>query len=541
LLIGAGCAFALSIAIAASGPGGFSVGSGPSGGAPDLILQIVGNQNLKGTTASAVALDTIESSIGADPSVASVHRTLRGAEPQRATLIVRLHGEGSGDRESDSLRVTKDIDPGPLKVIASGDVVVLRQARAVLNDDLIRIAIVAVPILLMALVAALGLPMGMATFATAAAGLTGSMALLRLAGAAGIVPPSEIGFIVGGVVAVVVALESAVLFAAAYERTERREAQPEGAVENATGIAGAATLWGGAGAAVAMLGLLPLRIGYADSAAFSGAMAALAAAGASILVMPAALSLWGWSVPGFAEAGVWKRLAALVAWRRRFAVPIVVAVIALLGLQAVPAGRAALNSFGSSATPAGENENAVRSTSAPAGRASPNRFRDRLPYAALLSGVLVASMVFLLAGRPLLAGGGVIAGLLAAASATGVAVLLFQDGRFTGLLDYGSEDALQLGAVLCGVASLVSVAGWRIASFAQLIRAQPTDHATVERAQELAGPAGSFATLVVAALGLTLLGGGLLVAKEFGVLIAAGLLIDMVLVRGLLVPALARI
>jgi uncharacterized membrane protein YdfJ with MMPL/SSD domain len=49
------------------------------------------------------------------------------------------------------------------------------------------------------------------------------------------------------------------------------------------------------------------------------------------------------------------------------------------------------------------------------------------------------------------------------------------------------------------------------------------------------------ATLIVAAATLVLVGADLVAAKELGLAVAAGLLLDLVLARALLMPALARL
>jgi len=63
----------------------------------------------------------------------------------------------------------------------------------------------------------------------------------------------------------------------------------------------------------------------------------------------------------------------------------------------------------------------------------------------------------------------------------------------------------------------------------------------VPLAAALTLPAVTAATLIVAAATLVLVGADLVAAKELGLAVAAGLLLDLVLARALLLPALARL
>jgi uncharacterized membrane protein YdfJ with MMPL/SSD domain len=135
--------------------------------------------------------------------------------------------------------------------------------------------------------------------------------------------------------------------------------------------------------------------------------------------------------------------------------------------------------------------------------------------------------------------------LLPAAAAGGLLVIVFQDGHLTGPLDYAPLGAPTLGALVAAVGAIAAISAARTI---QLVAGLGVERelgfpprAAVPLAAALTLPAVTAATLIVAAATLVLVGADLVAAKELGLAVAAGLLLDLVLARALLMPALARL
>ena len=169
---------------------------------------------------------------------------------------------------------------------------------------------------------------------------------------------------------------------------------------------------------------------------------------------------------------------------------------------------------------------------------------DRLPLAALIAAAALAVFVFALVRRPFLALGLGAASLLPAAAALGLLEYVFGDGRATTALDYAPQGALQLDAVLATVAGIAAVSAARSAAYPVSLRGEravAVRERPAEREARLAlGPAGA-GTAIAAAAAAVLVGSDVLPAKEAGLGLAAGLALDLVALRILLVPALGRL
>jgi putative drug exporter of the RND superfamily len=135
--------------------------------------------------------------------------------------------------------------------------------------------------------------------------------------------------------------------------------------------------------------------------------------------------------------------------------------------------------------------------------------------------------------------------MLPAAAALGALVLVFQDGTLTDPLDYTPQGGPTLGAAIATVGAVAAASAARTvhlaAEFAGARRLGFPSRVAVPLAAELTLPGAATATLVAGAATIVLAGAELVAAKEFGLATAAGLLLDLVLVRVLLVPALARV
>jgi len=137
-----------------------------------------------------------------------------------------------------------------------------------------------------------------------------------------------------------------------------------------------------------------------------------------------------------------------------------------------------------------------------------------------------------------------IASLLPAAAACGLCVLVFQEGHLAGAIGQKGQGALETGAVASLLTALVSVSAARSAAFLQAsrdIELLGIDAGwTAYSAASLVLPAAIVATLITAAATGVLAGADLYAAREFGLAVAAGLLIDLILLRPAQVAVLAR-
>jgi RND superfamily putative drug exporter len=171
-------------------------------------------------------------------------------------------------------------------------------------------------------------------------------------------------------------------------------------------------------------------------------------------------------------------------------------------------------------------------------------FDERLPIAAAIAAIALAVLIYAFARRPFLALGLGIASLLPAAAAAGLVELTFGDGRLTGPLDYASQGGPELDAMLAMLAAVVSISAARSAAYPIVLRGErpvAVRRGAPERAARLLLPAAGAATAVTAAAAGVLVGADVLPVKQVGLGIAAGLVLDLVLLRALLIPALGRL
>jgi RND superfamily putative drug exporter len=207
-------------------------------------------------------------------------------------------------------------------------------------------------------------------------------------------------------------------------------------------------------------------------------------------------------------------------------------------------------------------------SSAPMG-ATVDRLRAELPPAALVGGaavenhdlesalqgrtplaigvVLALGFLLLLAAfqAPLVAALGVLSNLLATAAAFGVATLIFQDGRLTGLLGFESQGYLDAWAPIFFFAMIFAIAMDYTVFLLSSAREHWEDSGDAREAM-IGGLAHSgrvilAAGAVMVAVFFTFALSGPLPPKEMGVILGVAVLLDAFLVRLTLLPALLRL
>jgi len=178
---------------------------------------------------------------------------------------------------------------------------------------------------------------------------------------------------------------------------------------------------------------------------------------------------------------------------------------------------------------------------------------DWLPVAAAVAAGVLSTLLFAVLGtvtpsrlRAVLPAVALaIVTLLPAAAAAGLLVFVFQDGRLTEPLDYAPLGGPALASLVAAVGAVAAVSAARTIQLAASIAVERElgfgPRAATPLAAALTLPAATAATLVGGAATVVLLGADLVAAKELGLAISAGLVLDLVLARALLAPALARL
>lgn len=202
-LLGANLAVA-AIAIVASlgAPGDLGVGSTHLDGARQEALAVVLERDrATGPGALAVAQDVVASQLEADPAIGSV-RVVRDRQ-RRSVLVAELEAISAAAREDAVERIERDIDPGQLQVTVGGETPALIEARRFLGDDLWRLGLLVLPLVLLLAVVATGIRLAIAPVVCTVTAVAGSLALLRLTGVVfdvsllGIAPALVVGTVLG--------------------------------------------------------------------------------------------------------------------------------------------------------------------------------------------------------------------------------------------------------------------------------------------------------------------------------------------------------
>jgi uncharacterized membrane protein YdfJ with MMPL/SSD domain len=500
-----------------------------------------------------VALDVITSQVRTDPAVEDVEQGPVSDNGRATSLAVTLDSADPGDVQQAAERIVASIDPGPLRVFLGGEPAVALDARHGLNRQLWKLELLALPFAVLVLWALVGLRVGLAAGISAAIAIAGTLAMFRLL--AVVASVSLLGVAPAAVIGLVLGLELASLLAARF-RDETRLAERAEAMRRALAQAaglGALTV---ATVIAATLGLLATPLDQAGSIVLGCGLAAALAAVAAVVVTPAVLAL-GDRAEGAESAGDAEPRAA-PAWRAparwlargpvRVGVASAAVMLLLLGLG-VPGREGASRPLAAADLPAGAAARVSAELVEPSGpRADPQRDRDQslFPKLPLAVAVSLAGLGFVLvwrfrSPRALL---GAVPAFLPALAACGLAVAVFQDGHLVNTIGQRTQGALETGALACLLAALAAVGAARAAVATTVVHHERSLGLGVERTAEHAAaltmPAALVATLVGAAATGVLAGADLYPAREFGLAVAVGLLLDVLLIRTPLLAALAR-
>ena len=528
---------------------------------PDLVIVTTGRTPVR-SGVYRVALQVIASGVRSDPGVSAVRRGPISANGRSTSLNVFLSSDDDQERLRQVERIEAGVDPGPLHVTFGGEVAALLEAPRNLSGDFWRLELLALPFVVLVLVAALGPRLAVAPVLSAATAIAGALAGLRIAD--GVMDVSLLGIAPAAVLGLAIGVEAPFLLVARFRDEANSTAYPD-AVRRTLAAAAELAVPLGLGATAATAGLVATTLDQAGSMVLACGLSVALALASAIVCVPALIGLWGPNAMDAAEepygAPPLRRAAGAVAGfvarsPLRTALVGVVCAAALLG-AASPLLHAESRPFSAADLPASRDVQAVlaeataggpgRPAASATGVAAPSTSRqslfDELAVAAGISAGALA-LVLLVAFRSLRVLPVAVVTLLPAAAACGLCVLVFQDGHIASTLGQRGQGALETGAVASLVTGLVAVSTARGVIVLRVARGERGLGLDPARAAEMTAvltlPAAIVATLIGAAATAVLAGSDLYPAREFGLAVAAGLLIDLMLLRVPLLTALAR-
>lgn len=471
---------------------------------------------------SSVAVSTIVSALHADPGVASA--APRRAKGTTTTIDVALRTGDAHEAETVIHGIQASVDPGPLRLEYSSPALTLDAVRTSIQGQLGKLELLVAPLSVLVLLALAGLGGGLTAVLAAAISIGGALLAIRLTG----------GYLFAVAPAAAIGLAQAVELSALHTALLREERFPQ-APPGAVPVRVLHRWLPGAAAATAVRGLGPLALlatsfEGAGSIAVACLVASVLAFATVLLAGPSLVALAaGSSTVERPETRLGRALRAapraLAASRWRLA-GVFVPAVGLALLVAAPARQAATSPLLGPAEVGGQG------------------VLDGIGTAAVLVGLGVAAALAL--GRSLTARlrmcPAAAFSLLPAAGAVGVLVFAVQDGHLSGLA--GTRSALYGGSLAVCLVAVASIAAGRSALAAATARSAVTGGigpvGAAEVATGLTIPGAVASSVVVIACFGVLGAADQDVAREVGVGIAAGTLLDLALLRLPFLAFLAR-
>jgi hypothetical protein len=540
---------ALTVAIAGAGslPIGSTAPSGSVAGEPDLIVATTGREPVR-SGVYRVALRVISSQVEADAAVAEMRKGPVSGDGRSTSLLVSLGGLDDSGKQDAVERIETGIDPGPLTVSYGGEVATLLDARHELATDFWRLELAAMPFAALVLALALGARLAAGPIICAATAISGALAGLVLLGL--VADISLLGSAPAAVVGLVLGIEAPCALFGRFRAEATQAPRPE-ALRRAVHATADLGVPAAIAASFVTVGLVATSLDQAPSMIIGCALAAALALGSALICGPAIVWLAGEDRHASGQAPVTAWLArwparvagALTNSRRAMALAAGIGAAAMLA-AAIPLVNAHGVPFSALDLP---SDSPARMAAAVADVTNDLGSGDAvfgdLPLAAGVAAVALA-VVLGVAFRSRLALPVGIVSLLPAAAASGLCVLVLQEGRLASPIGLTAQGALESGAVAALLVALASVSAARSASAMQT--AQDVTSAglgpgwAAQWTTSLLMPGAVVATLIGAAATGILAGANLYPAREFGLAVAVGLLLDLVLLRLPLIAVLAR-
>ncbi|MDP2712847.1 MAG: MMPL family transporter [Solirubrobacteraceae bacterium] len=170
---------------------------------------------------------------------------------------------------------------------------------------------------------------------------------------------------------------------------------------------------------------------------------------------------------------------------------------------------------------------------------------DRLPLAIAVLAITTLLILFAMTGSVVLPIKAVVMNVLGLSAAFGLLVLIFQDGRFEGLLDYTSQGALEITQPLVLLAIVFGLStDYGVFLLTRIKEARDAgasnDEAVAIGIQRTGRVVTAAALLLMVALG-AFATSEIVFIKQLGIGVAIAVAIDATIVRALLVPALMKL
>jgi hypothetical protein len=498
----------------------------------ELVVLVTGREPVD-SPAYETTLDVLTTGLESSPDVAAVRAGPVGRDGTTTALGVVLAGDAAVDRERAAERVLGEIDPGQLRLLLGGEAAVAVELRGRVEDDLVLPALAAPAAIALLLWLAGGWRLAAGGALSVAAGVVGGTALLRLL--SGALELSAAGLAVAAVVGTVVGVEAA----ASLQLRIRQRARSQALGAAIRGSAPAASRLATASlvAAAASLGAFAIDVPAARAAAIGSVGAALAATAASLIVVPAVLEL---APPRWTPRARRRRRGSATSRSGR-ALAAVFMAVALAGLAALAAPAVGSDPVAFDATdlePPGAASDAYDLARAqlpqPFGAGLGAAFAPLVPgdlLARIAISFGIAALVVALSSmrwsrapvRTVALG---LSAALPAAACVGVYGLLWRRPNAT--------------MMVCAGAAVLAVSAYRSASAAALLARGGEGRGRVRRVSRATIPPATLAS------GAGLLACGALwwalfpPLEDLAIIITIGLAADLLAVRALALPALAR-
>ncbi|WP_433889471.1 MMPL family transporter [Streptomyces sp. CA-111067] len=620
---------------------------------PNLVLLVDGRGAGVDTPAVAAQAEQLAQRLGADPAVSGVTSywsthapELRAKDGGSAMITARLRGDDNAVAdEAKRMAPAYRGDHGPVRVKVGGTAAVQNELQSTIQDDLVRAELIAVPITLLLLVMVFGsaiaalLPLGIGIVA-----ILGTSAVLRAI--TGFTDVSVFAENLTTALGLGLAIDYALFIVRRFREELVPGVSPRSAVAVTLRTAGRTVLFSALTVAASLSAMLVFPMYFLRSFAYAGIAVVLLAAGAALVLLPAALVLLGQRVNALdlrkalrrrsrrersAEPGAgYARVARLVMRRAPLFAIGAIAALLLLGLPFLqvrfgsaddrqlptaaeshvvqqdirqeypgsPSGAITVFAEGADRsqlaayqkrvaalpgvvrvegpfTAAGDRDGYV--TVLPKGeavdsgtqslvrdiRATPAGFRtsvtgqaavlvdskhaigERLPWAAGIIALVTLLLVFLLTGSVLIPLQAIALNALSLTAMFGAVVWVFQDGHLSGLLSFtatGSIETTLPVLMFCVAFGLSMDYGVFLLSRIKEEYDRTGDHRAsivfgLQRTGGLISAAAVILAVVMVAIGTSRVAN----TKMLGLGIALAVLMDAMVIRTLLVPAVMRL
>ncbi|MET7940309.1 MMPL family transporter [Streptomyces sp. NPDC005302] len=617
---------------------------------PNLLLLLDAGGSSVDDPAVAAEAKRVTARLAAEPGVTGVGSywqsgspALKARDGHEALIAARITGDETAAADTlDRLAPSFRGRSGPVEVEIGGPVAVRHEMQTTIREDLTRAEMIALPVTLLLLVMVFGsaiaalLPLGVGIFA-----ILGTNAVLR--GLTEVTDVSVFAMNLTTALGLGLAIDYALFIVRRFREELATGAAPRTAVGTTLRTAGRTVLFSSLTVAVSLAAMLLFPQYFLRSFAYAGIAVVLLAAGAALILLPAALVLLGHRVnsldlrrlfrrgaPRAADDGAaWGRMASLVMRRAPLFVVATTAGLIVLGLpflgvkfgtaddrqlpstaeshvvqqhirdgfpgspggglEVLAEGPATATQYAEydkriaslpevqrvdgplvkgdaayfTVLPRGEavDEGAqrlvgeLRSTNAPfatsvTGTAavlvdSKDAIGDRLPWAAAFIAIVTLLLVFLLTGSVLIPVQAVLLNALSLTAMFGAVVWVFQDGHLSGLLDFTSSGSIETTLpvlMFCVAFGLSMDYGVFLLSRIKEEYDHTGDHQEavrfgLQRTGGLITAAAVILAVVMVAIGTSRVAN----TKMLGLGIALAVLMDAMVVRSLLVPAVMRL